>query len=226
MAWSLQRVVILDKPPAFLFTQLGWSKDNVRTLVEATNPGTLTFKITEDLAPSLVLNLMSTFAASVIEKKVAMANEVNGDLGNSWLKTHSAASGPYNLVSWKPDESVTLEANPTYHLGAPHVKRVVIRHIPEPATQRLLLEKSDIDIARDLTPDQLTPMLGNTAIRIESFPAANTYYLGMNLTEEHLKNPKVRQGRPNTPHFRRRSPTRGRLSSCSRTRTRSPRART
>src|SRR6266851_615624 len=193
MAWSLQRVVILDKSPAFLFTQLGWNKDNVKSLVQATDPGTVTFKITEDLAPSLVLNLMSTYAASVIEKKVAMANEVNGDLGNSWLKSHSAASGPYNLVSWKPDESVTLEANPTYHLGAPHVKRVVIRHIPEPATQRLLLEKGDIDIARDLTPDQLAPIAGNKDIRIESFPAANTYYLGMNLSEEHLKNPKVRQ---------------------------------
>ncbi len=193
MAWSLQRVVILDKAPAFLFTQLGWNKDNVKTLVQATDPGTLTFKITEDLAPSLVLNLMSTFAASVVEKKVAMANEVNGDLGNAWLKTHSATSGPYNLVSWKPDESVTLEANPTYHLGAPHMKRVVVRHVPEPATQRLLLEKGDIDIARDLTPDQLAPIAGNKDIRIESFPAANTYYLGMNLTEEHLKNPKVRQ---------------------------------
>ena len=118
MAWSLQRVVLLDKTPAFLFTQLGWSKDNVKDLVQATDPGTVTFKITEDLAPSLVLNLMSTFAASVVEKKVAMANETNGDMGNAWLKSHSAGSGPYNLVSWKADESVTLEANPNYHLGA------------------------------------------------------------------------------------------------------------
>ena len=136
---------------------------------------------------------MSTFAASVVEKKVALANETNGDMGNAWLKSHSAGSGPYNLVSWKADESVTLEANPNYHLGPPHMKRVVVRHIPEPATQRLLLEKGDIDIARDLTPDQLTPMANNKDIRIESFPAANTYYLGMNLTEEHLKNPKVRE---------------------------------
>jgi peptide/nickel transport system substrate-binding protein len=193
MAWSLQRVVLLGKTPAFLFTQLGCSKDNVKTLVQATDPDTLTFKITEDLAPSRVLNLMSTFAASVIEKKVAMANEVNGDLGNSWLKTHSAASGAYNLASWKPDESVTLEANPTSHLGPPHMKRVVVRHVPESATQRLLPEKSDIDIARNLTQDQLSPMLGNAAIRIQSFPAANTYYLGMNMAEEHLKNPKVRE---------------------------------
>src|SRR5215471_2962277 len=49
MVWSLQRVVLLDKTPAFLFTQLGWSKDNVKTLVQATDAHTLTFKITENL---------------------------------------------------------------------------------------------------------------------------------------------------------------------------------
>jgi peptide/nickel transport system substrate-binding protein len=70
---------------------------------------------------------------------------------------------------------------------------VVVRHIPEAGTQRLLLEKGDIDIARDLTPDQLGPMAGNKDIKIESFPGANNYYLGMNLSEEHMKNPKVRQ---------------------------------
>ena len=30
VAWSLQRVVLMDKTPAFLFTQLGWTKDNVK----------------------------------------------------------------------------------------------------------------------------------------------------------------------------------------------------
>ena len=113
MAWSLQRVVLMDKTPAFLFTQLGWSKDNVKTLVQATDEHTLTFKITEDLAPSLVMNLMSTFAASAVDKKVALSHEKDGDLGNGWLKTNSAGSGAYNLIAWKADESVTMEASPT-----------------------------------------------------------------------------------------------------------------
>ena len=41
MAWSLQSVVILNKTPAFLFNQLGWNKDNVKDLVQATDPGTV-----------------------------------------------------------------------------------------------------------------------------------------------------------------------------------------
>jgi peptide/nickel transport system substrate-binding protein len=192
MAFSLQRVVLLDKTPAFLFTQLGWDKNNVKSLITAPDPSTLTFTITEPFAPTMVLNLMATVAASVVEKKVAMANVANGDLGNTWLKTHSASSGPYKLISWKANESVSLEANLGYHLGAPHMKRVIVRHVPEPGTQRLLLEKGDIDIALSLLPDQLKPLADNKDIKIESFPYCGTWYMPLNLADERLKNPKVR----------------------------------
>ena len=46
-AFSLQRVVILDKTPAFLLDQLGWTTDNVKDLVKATGPDTLQFTITD-----------------------------------------------------------------------------------------------------------------------------------------------------------------------------------
>ena len=118
VAWSLQRVVLMDKTPAFLFTQLGWKKDNVKDLIKAVDASTLQFKIVEDFTPVMVLNLMATTAGSVVEKKVALANEKNGDMGNEWLKTHSASCGAYKLISWKANESVTLEALPSYRFGA------------------------------------------------------------------------------------------------------------
>ncbi len=193
IAWSLQRVVIMNKTPAFLFTQLGWNKDNVKTLVTAPDPMTLQIKIVEDYSPSLVLNLMATVAASVVEKKVALANEKDGDLGNGWLKTNSATSGPYKLIAWKPNESVSLDANTGYHLGPPKTKRVVIRHVPESATQRLLLEKGDADMAWQLQPDQLKALATNKDVKVNSFPYSGTWYIGLNLGDARLKNPKVRQ---------------------------------
>lgn len=192
-AFSLQRVVILDKTPAFLLDQLGWTKDNVKDLVKATAPDTLEFTIKSDLAPSLVLNLMTSIVASVVDKKEAMAHEEKGDLGNGWLKTHSAASGAYKLVSWKPDESVVLEANPKFRMGPPANKRVIIRHVPETSAQLLLVKQGDVDIARDLTPDQLNTLTGNKDVRVESFPGSDSWYISMNVAEEHLKNPKVRE---------------------------------
>ena len=40
------------------------------------------------------------------------------------------------------------------------------RHIPEPATQRLLLEKGDIDIARKLSPEDLAAVAPSPDIKI------------------------------------------------------------
>jgi peptide/nickel transport system substrate-binding protein len=191
MAWSLQRVVLMDKNPSFLFTQLGWNKENVKSLVTAVDPLTLQIKITEDYSPVMVLNLMATVAASVIEKKVAMANEKDGDFGNGWLKTHSATSGAYKLTEWKANESVRLDANAGYRL-TPKTKRIIIRHVPEPSTQRLLLEKGDIDMAWNLQADQLKALAGNKDVKVETFPYSGTWYTNLNLGDERLKNPKVR----------------------------------
>ncbi len=193
VAFSLQRVVIMDKTPAFLLDQLGWTAANVKDLVKATAPDTLQFTITADLAPSLVLNLMTSIVASVVEKKVAMEHEVNGDFGNAWLKAHSAASGAYKLVAWKPNESVILDANPKFRLGAPFNRRVIVRHVPETASQLLLLEKGDVDIAFNLSPDQLTTLNGNKDVKVESFPGSDSWYMSMNVADNRLKNPKVRQ---------------------------------
>ena len=53
VAFSLQRVIILDKTPAFILSQLGWTKDNVKDLVKATDEDTVTLTITEDFASLL-----------------------------------------------------------------------------------------------------------------------------------------------------------------------------
>ena len=160
-AFSLQRVIKLEKTPVFLISQLGWTKDNVDKLVTAPDESTLQVTITEDFAPSLVYALLSSIVGSVVDMKVAMEHQADGDFGYAWLKTNSAGSGAYTIKSWKPNEAVVLEANPNYRGGAAKLKRVVIRHVPEAAAQRLALEKGDVDIARNLTPDQVAGLAGN-----------------------------------------------------------------
>ena len=192
-AFSLQRVIKLDKTPAFLISQLGWTKDNVDQLVKAVDENTLQITITEDFSPSLVLSLMSSVVGSIVDKKVAMAHDAGGDLGNGWLKTNSAGSGPFELKSWKANESVVMEAFADYRDGAPKVKRVILRHVPEPATQRLLVEKGDVDIARDLTPDQVAGLAGDKDVTITTIPQATLDYVGLNLKDPPLQNVKVRQ---------------------------------
>jgi peptide/nickel transport system substrate-binding protein len=193
VAFSLQRVIKLDKTPAFILSQLGWNKDNVDGLVKATDELTVQLSIPEDFAPTLVLNCLSAGVASVVDKKLVLEHEVNGDLAYEWMKSNSAGSGAFVLKSWKANETVVLEANPNDRHGAPSIKRVVIRHVPEAAAQRLMLEKGDIDMARNLTADQIQGIAGNADLVVEAYPKADIFYLGLNQKDEHLKNPKVRQ---------------------------------
>jgi peptide/nickel transport system substrate-binding protein len=192
-AFSLQRVIKLEKTPVFLLTQLGWTKDNVDKLVTAVDDSTLKVTIAEDFAPSLVYALLSSVVGSVVDMKVALEHQTDGDFGYGWLKTNSAGSGAYSIKSWKPNESVVLEANPNYRGGAPKLDRVVIRHVPEAAAQRLALEKGDVDIARNLTPDQVAGLAGNADVVVTSVPEALLYYIGLNLKQKELQDVRVRQ---------------------------------
>ncbi|WP_010102289.1 ABC transporter substrate-binding protein, partial [Verminephrobacter aporrectodeae] len=44
VAYSLHRAVVLDKAPAFILTQFGFNKDNVKDRIRATGPLTLTLE--------------------------------------------------------------------------------------------------------------------------------------------------------------------------------------
>src|SRR5712692_10531776 len=193
IAFSLQRSVILNKPPAFILQQLGLDDKNVKDMVKVVDPMTVSFTIKEEYGTTFVLNCLSANLASVVEKKVALEHEKNGDLGNEWLKTNSAGSGPYVLKSWKANDSVVLEANPFYWKAAAKLPRVIIRHVAEPTSQRLLLEKGDIDMARNLTPDMIAALGESKDLTVSNFPLADTYYLGLNQTVEPFKKAKVRE---------------------------------
>ena len=192
-AFSLQRVIKLQKTPVFLLTQLGWTPDNVDKMVTAPDASTLKVTITVNYAPTLVYALLGSVVGSVVDMKVAMAHNNNGDLGNGWLKTNSAGSGAYVLKSWTPNDSVVLEANPNYRGGVAKLKRVVIRHVPEASAQRLLLEKGDVDIADNLTPDQVTAIGNNKDVKVTAVPQALLYYIGLNQKAKELQDPRVRQ---------------------------------
>jgi len=191
VVWSLQRVIKLNKTPAFILSQFGWTADNVEELVKTDGDGGFSVTITEDFSPGLVLNALAAGVASVVDKELVMANEVDGDLGYGWLKDKSAGSGAFKMLSWNANESVVLEAHAGYRHGAPAMKRVIARHVPEPAAQRLLLEQGDIDMARTLTPDQTAGLADNADIVVDFAPKSTLIYMAANTSNENLSDPRT-----------------------------------
>ena len=190
-AFSLQRAVVLNKPPGFIIAQFGFTPANVRTRIRATGPRTLVIEIAERQAPTFLLYCLSAAVGGVVEKAAAMAHATNDDLGNAWLKTNSAGSGPFTLRTARASELVALDANPHYHEPIP-LRRVIIRHTADPAVQLLLVQKGDVDLARDLLPEGVRAARADPALSVLTAPKASLMFLSMNTAHPPLADNRVR----------------------------------
>jgi peptide/nickel transport system substrate-binding protein len=191
VVFSFKRVVVLNQAPAFILTQLGWTPENVEQMVTVGEGNTVVVKYDGNFSSAFVLNVLAARPASVVDEVTVMANETNGDLGNAWLNANSAGTGPYIVKAYRPAEIINIEANPDYFKGAPAMKAVIIRHVAEAATQQLLLESGDVDMAKNLTPDQIAGLEGNAAIKVETFPQAAVHWISFNQKVEALTNKAV-----------------------------------
>jgi peptide/nickel transport system substrate-binding protein len=191
-AFSLQRVVKLNKTPGFIITQFGFTKDNVEQMVRATDDYTLEMKLPEAQATSFVLYCLSANVGSVVDQATVMANQANGDLGNAWLKSRTAGAGPYKLTEWAASDHIIIDTNP-HAADKPLMRRIILRHVADPSEQLLLLRKGDVDIARDLGSDQLKSISTDKAFTVDTAPQGTSMYIAMNQSMPELQKVQVHQ---------------------------------
>jgi peptide/nickel transport system substrate-binding protein len=191
--YSLQRVVALNLSPGFILTQFGFTPENMAETIKATDDRTLVLTTDQAYAPTFVLYCLTAGVGNIVDSVLVKEHEVDGDWGHEWLKTAEAGSGPFTLVAWKPNESVSYARHDGYWQGNAGFARVITRHVAEAATQLLLLEQGDVDIARNLTSEQLQALAGNADISTEESPKGALWYLGLNVAREPFKKVEVRQ---------------------------------
>ncbi|RKT35256.1 peptide/nickel transport system substrate-binding protein [Roseovarius halotolerans] len=189
--FSLRRAVTLDKTPSFILTQFGFTPDNVEETIVATDDKTLVLTLDKPYALSFVLNCLTATIGGIVDMETAMANEVDGDKGSEWLRTNTAGSGPYKVVEWRPSESVLLDLNPNFGGEKPAMERVIVQHIQESATQRLQLERGDIDVARNLSPEDVAGLEDAEGVKIVDELRGRLMYWSANQKNEMLSDPKV-----------------------------------
>ena len=188
-AYSLQRAVKVNKTPAFILNQFGWTAENVDTMITASGD-TLTMKVDKPFAPTFLYNCLTAGIASIVDAEVVKTHDVDGDMGNAWLHENTAGTGAYVLKSYKPNEGYVLEARTGYWRGDAKIPKVFMMHVPEAATERLQLEKGDIDIARTLSPVDIEGMAGNADVKIQNDVGGQVYYLAFNQKVEQNNNAK------------------------------------
>ncbi|MBC7477335.1 MAG: ABC transporter substrate-binding protein [Pseudorhodobacter sp.] len=188
-AWSLQRAVKINKTPAFILNQFGWTADNVDSMITASGD-TVTMKVDKAYAPTFLYNCLTAGVASIVDAETVKTHDVDGDMGNAWLHENTAGSGAYVLKSFKPNEGYIMDMRPGYWRGDAKMAHVFMMHVPEAATERLQIEKGDIDIARTLTPVDIEGMKGNADVTVQQDVGGQIYYLSFNQKNEQYKNAK------------------------------------
>ena len=181
VVFSFNRLKNVKAQPSFL-------TDPIASL-EAIDDRTVAITLNEP-RPSFLSELANT-AFSVTNAEVVQAqggtdaaDAAETDTAVDYLDQTSAGTGPYILESWAPQEETVLVRNPNFWGEQPYFDRIIIVNIPEAATQKVALESGDIDLATDLTPDQVVDLENNEAIGIFRGPSTWTHFLLMNRDPE------------------------------------------
>jgi peptide/nickel transport system substrate-binding protein len=82
------------------------------------------------------------------------------------VATHPDGTGPFKFVSWSPGTSLTLTSNPGYWGGAPSIKQVIFRTIPDEQSIASALQAGTVQMGL-LTEPQVVKTLTGSGLQID-----------------------------------------------------------
>lgn len=132
---------------------------------------------------------LGTVLANVALLAVAPADRVDQDA----FYQKPVGSGPFRVVSYKPDNELLLEANVDYWDGAPGIKTLRFRDIPELAARVTALTTGEIDFTYQLPPEQLEALKKDANLTVAARPSYRYYFIWFNAQKNQYKDKRVRQ---------------------------------
>ena len=110
------------------------------------------------------------------------------------LARKPVGAGPYRLIDFDPGARVTLGAFAHYYGGAPRIKRVIVKTVPNDTTRLLELRKGSVQLLiNSLAPDGLGQVLADPRLTVVAQPGLNVSYLGFNFHDRRLADVRVRR---------------------------------
>ena len=159
-------------------------------------PDDMTFVMTLSAPSDGVLSAFAgMYAPYIISPKAITENEQDGDWAQGWLRDNMVGTGPYVLDSYSQSQQAVFSRNPDYWGGwdGEHFDQIIVSYVKEPATERLLLEQGEVDVALFLPDDAVEELDGTEGIVVTDVPSWNLYYLVLPCREGPTADKKVRQ---------------------------------
>lgn len=119
-------------------------------------------------------DFMSTFGSLFI-----LPSELGESLRSSEFDSGKAAvgTGPYQFVSWTPNESLVLRSFAGYWGAPPEFEDVIVRYIPNDASRVAMLMAGDIDAIDKLPPSVVSAAEARDSLRVTKAISGRVIYL-------------------------------------------------
>ncbi|TDD88388.1 ABC transporter substrate-binding protein [Saccharopolyspora karakumensis] len=105
-------------------------------------------------------------------------------------------SGPYVLTGYRPEQDVTLTANPNFWRGAPKVSEVQFTQFKNSDAAVQALRKGDLDVVQKLTPAQFDALAGEPDIKQVKGQGRRFYEMILNPGATNSENQPIGSGHP------------------------------
>ena len=144
----------------------------------------LTVEIKTDGPDAMVLSNLTSHGNAVVPKKlIDEGHDFNAD---------PIGTGPYKLVEWKRGDSLEFEAFEDYFEGAPSIKHMTWKIIPEGSSRTIALEAGEIDFIIEVEAMDADRLKENSDLSVIEYNATNLTWLMLNNEVPGLDNQDVR----------------------------------
>ncbi len=171
-----------------------WAFKTVVASVETPDAATVRFNL-KGSDPAFLAKLAAVSGGLIVSAKAVSEHAKGNDLAQAWLKENIVGTGPYVIERWDRGQQVILRQFPEYWGGwkPNQFKHIVFKIVKETSTQRLMLERGDVDVATIVAPDMIDALEKRPGIKIEESPTMRIFYIAMHSQRDPLKDVKLRQ---------------------------------
>jgi peptide/nickel transport system substrate-binding protein len=185
--FSFARTLKLNQGPAWMLSDF-LKEDGIKVVDEHT----IRFSLTQPYAA--FLSFIPWWY--VMNGKQVLANQQGDDLGQKWLTSNAAGSGPFRIKRWEQGVLYEIEAVDNYWKGWPskdHVGGVILKIVREASAQRAGLIRGEFDITEGLTADDYDQVAKMPGIVVPNYPGMTTFGLKMNTQNGPTKDANLRK---------------------------------
>ena len=111
-----------------------------------------------------------------------------------WFEENLVVSGPFLLETWAPQREIVLSRNPNYYDPRyPYLDRVVIRIIPDRASQLTQLLAGQLDVMESLGSSDIEQVQDAGRFNLPSYWSRNYFFVGYRADNPLFATPELRR---------------------------------